>query len=205
MRNVVLRNRPRRTRLASAFTSSGIRSIMRLSSYASLTRASTATTPSPFGLTISGLTSASATAGPSAMRELRQRHQRVGQGVEIARRLAAIARERFQRRDFADHGSWLRRDRPARAAGSGRGGFRQGCRPPRASPAGRRRHRRDSRSRPRRGPTSSAAPARDRHWSLAGFSRWPRQRVVVLAHSSTTPPTSDLCAIFSDSALTTTG
>ena len=39
--------------------------------YASFTRASTATTPSTFGLTISGLTSASATVGPSTIQSIK--------------------------------------------------------------------------------------------------------------------------------------
>ena len=114
---------------------------------------------------------------------------------------AAITGERLQRR--RPRRSWPapRRDRPARGAGCGRGGFRRGCRRPPASPSVRRRDRRDSRSAPRRGPRPSAAPARGRPWWPAGSCRSPRAAPRRRATFSTTPPTSDLCAICADSDL----
>ena len=178
-------------------------------SYASRTSASTAMTPSPAGRTISGLISASATVGSSG--ELRQRHDRLRQRVEIAGRLAAIAGEHLEPAHLGDHlvrGREIDRREPQAAVAVDLG----------EHAAGRQHHQRADIAIDAIADQHLAEPRHHRlhqhafdgapEWRCATAAAICRIAATSASPSrtlSTTPPTSVLCAISADSTLTATG
>ena len=73
-----------------------------------MTRASTATTPSPAGRTMSGLTSSSAIVVAGVEGETLHRHDRVDDGVDVAGGSATRASEQRGTLRLVDHGAALR-------------------------------------------------------------------------------------------------